>query len=124
MPAYLAFGVPKKEILHSTLLELKPYQKAAKARRMERDEELHRQGYYNYIALGTALYNAFRDKGVQAKDYIQKPLLLEYEEKHRELTQDEIIKQTNVLFANLNAMQSAFEKSHKTDYPQEVVANP
>lgn len=36
-------------------------------------EEAHLYGYYNYVAVSTALSNAFRKKGAQAEKYIDKP---------------------------------------------------
>lgn len=35
--------------------------------------EAHAYGYYNYVALGTALSNAFRKKGMKAEEYPKKP---------------------------------------------------
>lgn len=36
-------------------------------------EEAHINGYYNFIAMSTAIYNGFRKKGSKAQDYISKP---------------------------------------------------
>ncbi|MCM1440079.1 MAG: hypothetical protein NC131_12885 [Roseburia sp.] len=36
-------------------------------------EQAHAQGYYGYIAVSTALANAFRKKGQKAQQYLSKP---------------------------------------------------
>lgn len=37
-------------------------------------EESHAQGFYGFVALSTALSNAFRKKGEKSHDYMQKPI--------------------------------------------------
>lgn len=37
-------------------------------------QEAHTQGFYNFVALTTALGNAFRKKGQKAEEYPRKPL--------------------------------------------------
>lgn len=37
-------------------------------------EESHAQGFYSFVAVSTALSNAFRKKGEKAHDYMQKPI--------------------------------------------------
>lgn len=36
--------------------------------------EAHTQGFYDFVALSTALSNAFRKKGEKSHDYMQKPI--------------------------------------------------
>lgn len=37
-------------------------------------EEAHAQGFYGFVAVSTALSNAFRKKGEKSHDYMQKPI--------------------------------------------------
>lgn len=37
-------------------------------------EESHAQGFYGFVAVSTALSNAFRKKGEKSHDYMQKPI--------------------------------------------------
>lgn len=36
--------------------------------------EAHTQGFYDFVAISTALSNAFRKKGEKSHDYMQKPI--------------------------------------------------
>lgn len=36
--------------------------------------EAHAQGFYGFVAVSTALSNAFRKKGEKSHDYMQKPI--------------------------------------------------
>lgn len=82
----MALDVPRKEIMHSTLVDLRVYDEAHKLKVRMQDELLYLSGIYTYEAVSIALSNAFRKKGTKAAEYRDKPLL----EQNRELTPEEI----------------------------------
>ncbi len=106
----MAIGLSRKEFYHSTLLALREYDDAYVLRRKMQDEISYYEGYYTYIALETALANAFRKKGAKPAEYPKEPLLHNYEQK-KELTREEKKEQVGILFANLADMQRRFERS-------------
>lgn len=114
MPHYLAIGVTKQEFMHSTLVELRPYDDAYELRRRIQDEQNYLAGIYTYEAVTTALANAFREKGRQPYKYRDKPILEEIAEaKHMQnLSDSEKQKYTEAFFGNLQSMQASFEKHH------------
>lgn len=59
-----------EQFWHDNPKLLNVYQKAYYSRL---HEEAHLYGYYNYIAVTTAVANAFRKKGQPAEKYIDKP---------------------------------------------------
>lgn len=99
------------EFWHSYPKEITPYFKALEKRRKLVDEEQYMQYMYFSDAIETALHNAFKKKGQKAREHIREPLLKQYEDQHRELTEDEKNAQVKLLFDNLASMQRSFEKS-------------
>lgn len=99
------------EFWHSYPCEITPYFKALKKRRQYKDEEDYTLYIYFTNAIETALYNAFRGKGKKAAEHLKEPLLKQWEDEHRELTESEKNAQVALLFDNLAAMQRSFEKS-------------
>ena len=75
MPHYLALGVTKSEILHSTLNGLKVYDDAYKLKKEMLDEMAYLSGIYTYEAVTIALANAFRGKGRKPQKYREEPIL-------------------------------------------------
>lgn len=59
-----------EQFWHSDPMLLKVYEKAY-LRRLH--TEAHAQGFYGFVALSTALGNAFRKKGEKAREYPRKP---------------------------------------------------
>lgn len=107
----MTIGVSREEFYHSTLVELRDWDKIYKNRRMIEDEKALLSGIYTYEAVSTALSNAFRKSGTKPVPYRHKSILAEIEENNRPLTEEEKNKQINNLFAMLNGMQERFEKS-------------
>ena len=117
MPHYLEIGLTVQEFFHSTPKELRAYDKAFEEREKRKDYELWRQGCYNYIAVMTALYNAFRQKNMQPEEYLEAPFhvidrmnkinagLIEMSEEEKEYWR-------NKLFGQLEDMQRSFEATH------------
>lgn len=60
-----------EQFWHSDPMLLKAYEKAY-LRRLH--IEAHAQGFYGFVAVSTALQNAFPKKGAKAQEYPQKPI--------------------------------------------------
>lgn len=109
MPHYLAIGVTKYEILHSTLNGLKVYDKAYKMKREMHDEMLYLSGIYTYEAVTTALSNAFRKKGSKAIEYRKEPIL----QQTKPLTEKDIERKRKEFIAKMEVLMANFNVSHK-----------
>ena len=68
-------------------------------------------GRYMYEAVSVSLANAFRGKGKSPIEWRTKTLQEEVRENTGTLTEEEKQARIDALFANLNAMQVAFEHS-------------
>lgn len=105
----MAIGVPKGEIMHSTIVSLRVYDEAHKLKVRMQDELLYLSGIYTYEAVSIALSNAFRKKGSKAIEYRDKPIL----EQNRELTKEDI-KQMRLSFVRkLERMGKRFQEVKK-----------
>lgn len=111
----MTIGVSREEFYHSTLVELRDYDKIYKERRMLQDQRDYMCGVYTYEAVRTALANAFRGKGEKTIDYRNKPIMVEIEEQRRLMnpTEEEKKKQLDQLREMLFGMQKRFEESKK-----------
>ena len=69
-------------------------------------------GMYVHEAVAVVISNAFAGKGEAPKKYRDKPILAEYKENNRELTEEEKQSQIDALFGNLQLMQHNFELTH------------
>lgn len=104
--------------MHSTPKILQAYDKANEEREKEEDYRLWRQGAYNYVAVSTAIYNAFKSKNMKSEEYLEAPFsvikrmedinagLIEMSEEEKEAWRQK-------LFGNLEDMQKSFEATHK-----------
>jgi len=108
----LAIGVSLKEIYHSTLVELSLYDKAYELKEEINDTHSWLIGMYMYEAMTVVVSNAFASKGAKPKTYREKPILAEYKDKNRELTEEEKQEQIKTLFDNLSLMQKNFERNN------------
>jgi hypothetical protein len=94
--------VPKKEVLESTPSDLWCYDDAYIIRTREEDKDRYYTGYYVYEAFGRVLATAFgKNKNVP---YLEQPLMA-----NAVLTDADIQRQTDLLFAQLETMQHNFE---------------
>lgn len=66
------------------------------------------QGYYNYVAVSTALQNGFRKKGAKAQPYLKEPLPIR--EKTELEKEQEAIKTRENLVSFLNKMKSDYDR--------------
>ena len=108
----MAIGVPLKEIYHSTLVDLHLYDDAYKIKEEINDTNNWMMGMYVYEAISVVVSNAFASKGAQHKKYRDKPILAEYKDINKPLTEEEKQAQIDLLFSNLELMKTNFENSH------------
>jgi len=80
----------------------------------EEMEDMHSwlTGLYVHEAVSVIVSNFASKKGAKPKEYRNKPLMADYRESHRELSEEEKQAQIAILFGNLDAMQRAFEQTH------------
>lgn len=90
----------RKEILHSTLVDLRAYDEGYKLRRELEDEMLYLSGIYTYEAVATALANGFREKGKKAIDYRNEPIL----QSIKPLTEEEIMRRRKAFVERLETI--------------------
>lgn len=112
----MAMGVSKDEVMHSTLISIRIYDKAYKIRRKMIDEQQYFQAIYIYEALNTVLGNVLRKKGSKPKSYRSMTLFEEMEKNEHEkhLSEEEKAERIDALFSMLGGMQERFEKSGGT----------
>lgn len=110
----LSIGVPYDLFWHLNPTKLKPFMDAYHRKQREIDAQMWYMGQYVMSALNATVLNAFRDKGAEKGEYFKKPLLeiAESEKKQAELTEKEIIRQTQAIFAQLET-KSNNEKRQK-----------
>lgn len=112
LPDCIAVGMTAEQFWHSYPCEIVPYFKAFEKKRIMRDEENYSLYIYFTNAIEVALYNAFRGKGKKPMEHLKEPLMKDYADKHRELTEEEKAAAVSMLFANLGQMQERFEQSN------------
>lgn len=107
----MAIGVPRKEVYHSTLVQLRLYDKAFKIRREIEDERDYMCGIYTYEAFQVVLANAFSKKGAKPVKYRDMPIIAEIKAQEHEnnLSEEEKAHRRKQLLANLVGMQERFE---------------
>lgn len=76
------------------------------------DEIMWMNGRYTMEAFEVVLANAFKKEGSPPEKYREMPLMKEYREQNRVLTEEEKQEQINILFGNLENMQKKFEAAH------------
>ena len=95
---------------------LEAYNSAEKMKDEKRDAQMWTMGAYVFEAVSKAIANAFRKKGSKAFQYRDKPLMMEHKEKTGELTKEEKIEKTKIVFKMLQIMQTNFELKKKFDH--------
>ena len=103
------YGFTVDDINWSCPADLEPYAKAHEQYQKEQDTFFWLQGQYNALALDATVCNAelWRKKGEKAHEYPKEPL--SQQKKPDNLTEEEKLKYTELIFAGLNIMQNNFE---------------
>ena len=110
-PVYMSIGMTYDEFWNGTPRMTEAYRKAHELKQDEENFRLWLQGKYNYIAVGTALSNEFREKGKKADDYLKEPILLRPQtEKELEAEQE---RKKKALIDKLTSMQQKWVAKHK-----------
>ena len=73
-PIYMTFGMTYDEFYFGTPRLVEIYRDKYNLDRDRMSFDLWLAGYYNFIAVSTALSNAFQDKGKKADEYIKDPI--------------------------------------------------
>lgn len=118
LPHALSIGIQEKDFWGMNPRRLKVHIKAYK---LKREEQLTYDNYIAYLsgiyvmdALSSTVGNMFKNKGAKPNQYPEKPYELG-DKKEEELSQDEIQRQTELLFARLNVMGKNFEMQKKKE---------
>ena len=113
------YGFTANYINWSCPNELRPYEDAYLMRRKQTDTEMYMQGLYFREALLSSVCNnsLWMKKGSKPHEYPKKTFMDTIEEeqkiKNNVLTEEEKIKQTQMLFNSLSIMQANFNLNHK-----------
>ena len=94
------------------MVELHLYDDAYKIKEEINDMNQWLMGQYVLEAMSVVMSNAFASKGAAPVKYRDKPILAEYKEKTRPLTEEEKQAQIDLLFSNLELMKQNFERTH------------
>ena len=107
LPYYMYLGMTAEDFWHGDPMNAMMYRKM---HLMKQDEENARawwQGYYNYVAVATALQNGFRDKNKKAEPYPKEPFRIR---EKTELEKDkEIIAERKRVVSFLDALKRDFD---------------
>ena len=113
LPDCIVAGMSVEEFWHSYPCELTPYFEAQKRRRLLEDDRDYICGLYTFEAVSVAVSNALRGKHGKVHEYRKQPILREWEEKNRPLTEEEKQRQREMFVEQLKLMQTNFELAHK-----------
>lgn len=113
MPNCLAIGISEEQFWHLNPYLLEPYYKAEKLKQEKTDNYLWMLGCYFYEGVSTALSNMFRKRGQKSHEFRSKPYTYEAKEANEELSQDEVVRKTEILFQMLTIKQHNFELEKK-----------
>lgn len=112
-PVYMSIGMTYDEFWNGTPRMTEAYRKAHELKQDEMNFSLWLQGYYDYVAVGTALSNAFKDRGKKADEYLKEPIRLRPKTKKELEAEQE--RKNQELIAKLNAWQKSWVSKHKGD---------
>lgn len=112
------YGFTAEYINWSCPSELRPYEDAYLLRRKEHDSEMYFQGLYFREALMSSVCNStlWMKKGSKPHEYPKETFMAKIENERKvqknELTEEEKIRQTQMLFKKLSIMESNFNLAH------------
>lgn len=113
----MAIGVTKNEIMHSTIVGLRVYDKAYQLKREMQDEMLYLSGIYTYEAVSVALANGFRKHGSKAIEYRKEPILQQIKPPTEEMMRKkrkEFVAKMKTLMENFNATHQESKENGKS----------
>ena len=117
LPQALKLGITYDEFWRMNPRLLDIYGKVYRDKLEDKDREMWILGSYFRDALISTVGNMFKSKGSKTIEYPKTPYMQSEEFKrlnnNQELTEEEKIEQTKILFGQLQIMQSNFELSHK-----------
>lgn len=76
----MAIGMSYQEFWTGTASLTAAYHEAYLLQRRMENEKMWLQGYYNYLAVSTAIGNAFRKQNTKATPYLEEPVPLTQED--------------------------------------------
>lgn len=109
----MSFGMTYDEFWYGTPQRCIAYRKLHDLKQDEGNFSLWLQGYYNYMAVCTALSNAFKGKGKKADEYLKEPIRLREKSKAELIAEQE--RKNQELIAKLNSRQQRWVSKHKGD---------
>lgn len=113
LPYYMYLGMTPEEYWHGDPLLPIYYRKAHILKKDDANERMWLQGYYNYVAVATALQNGFREKGKKAEPYLKEPIRIR--DKTELETEREVIQEREKLVTMLNQMKTDYDKKQRAD---------
>ena len=81
---YMAIGMPRSEILNGEWSAFDDYTRAYEYTQMQTNNNLHLQGYYNYMAVSCSLSSAFAGNGKKGTPYPAYPVAITETERKAE----------------------------------------
>lgn len=81
---YVAIGMPWQEIMYGERAAFDDYELAYEFKKVQENQALHLQGFYNYMAVSCSLSAAFAEKGKKGTPYPQYPIPITETEKKAE----------------------------------------
>ena len=112
-PYYLYVGMTSEEFWHGDPLLAVAYRRMHLLQQDEANQKAWWQGYYNFVAVSTALQNRFRAKGKKAVPYIKEPLPIR--EKTELEKEREAIETRENFVGFLNKMKADYDRKQKSE---------
>ena len=109
----MTFGMTYDEFYFGTPRLVEIYRDKYNLDRDRMSFDLWLAGYYNFIAVSTALSNAFKDKGKKADEYIKDPIHIR--PKTQKELQAEMERKQQELINKLNSFHNNWVIRHKGD---------
>lgn len=106
------YGFTVDNIDWSCPADLEPYAKAYELEMQHQDSQMYMMGMYNLSATSVAVEYNLAGRKARSK-YIKKPLLQEFEEQNKPMSEEELQQQRELFVAKLQVMKTNFELNHK-----------
>ena len=113
LPYYMFLGMTPDEYWHGDPMLPIYYRKLHLLKQDEANEKMWFQGYYNYVAVSTALQNGFREKGKKPQPYLKEPLPIR--EKTELEKERQAIEEREKFVQMLNRMKTDYDRKLKEE---------